>query len=66
MARKDEQLAAALQQSLTSFALLRERLRENGPGAVADALESMPDPEVRQIVLALVVTTVRAEDDATS
>ena len=66
MASQDEQLAAALQRSLTSFAQLREQLRESGPGAVADALESMPGPEVRQILLALVVTTVRAEDDATT
>jgi ribosomal 50S subunit-associated protein YjgA (DUF615 family) len=66
MASERERLAAALQQSLTSFAQLRELLRQDGPEAVAQALESLPDTEVRQILLALVVTTGRAEDDTTS
>jgi ribosomal 50S subunit-associated protein YjgA (DUF615 family) len=63
MASDREQLAAALQQSLTSFAQLRELLRQKGPKAVASALESMPDTELRQMLLALVVTTGRAEDE---
>jgi hypothetical protein len=51
-----------MQNSLAVFARLRDQLRKGGPGAVVDALKSMPEDDLRQVLLALVVTTERAEE----
>ena len=56
----EQRLASAMQESLAVFARLRERMQEDGPGAVAASLNSMPESELRQVLLALVVTTERA------
>jgi hypothetical protein len=59
----DEQkrIVAAMQESLATFARLREQMREGGPQAVVTSLNSMPDDDIRQILFALVVTTERVE-----
>jgi hypothetical protein len=57
-----ERIAAAMQESLATFARLREQMREAGPQAVAASLQSMPDSAIRQGLLALAVTAERAED----
>lgn len=63
---EQERIAAAMQESLAVFARLRDQMRKDGPGAVADAVRSMPDSDVRQVLLSLVVTTVRAEEEQPS
>ena len=57
---EEEHLARAIQESLASFARLRAQMRKDGPAAVAASLNSMPETELRQVLLALVVTTERA------
>jgi ribosomal 50S subunit-associated protein YjgA (DUF615 family) len=52
-----------MQQALAGFARLREQMRNDGPEAVAASLKSMPESDLRQIVLALVVTTERAAEE---
>ncbi len=52
-----------MQESLAVFARLREQMRKDGPQAVAASLSSMPDSDIRQILLALVVTTERAGEE---
>jgi len=52
-----------MQKSLTVFARLREQMRSDGPAAVAASLNSMPASDVRQVLLALVVTTERAGEE---
>jgi ribosomal 50S subunit-associated protein YjgA (DUF615 family) len=59
----EEKLASAMQESLVVFARLREQMRNDGPKAVAASLSSMPESDIRQILLALVVTTERAEEE---
>jgi ribosomal 50S subunit-associated protein YjgA (DUF615 family) len=49
-----------MQESLALFAALREQMRKDGPKAVAASLNSMPESDLRQVLLALVVTTERA------
>jgi hypothetical protein len=49
-----------MQRSLVLFAQLREQMRSDGPQAVAAALNSMSEEDLRQVLLALVVTTERA------
>jgi ribosomal 50S subunit-associated protein YjgA (DUF615 family) len=61
----EERLASAIQESLVVFARLREQMHKDGPKAVAASLNSMPESDVRQILLALVVTTERAEERST-
>jgi len=60
----EEKLANAMQSSLVVFARLRERMRKDGPKAVAASLNSMPESDIRQVLLALVVTTERAEEES--
>jgi hypothetical protein len=55
-------LASAIQESLVVFARLREQMRKDGPKAVAASLDSMPESDLRQILLALVVTTERLDE----
>ena len=59
----EEQLASAMQQSLAVFARLREQMRRDGPAAVAASLNSMPESDLRQVLLALVVTTERVGEE---
>jgi hypothetical protein len=56
----EEQLARAIQESLATFARLRAQMHADGPAAVAALLNSMGESELRQVLLALVVTTERA------
>lgn len=49
-----------MQESLAVFARLREQMRKGGPQAVAASLKSMPEEDIRQVLLALVLTTERA------
>jgi hypothetical protein len=49
-----------MQESLAVFARLREQMRTDGPQAVAASLRSIPEDDVRQVLLALVLTTERA------
>jgi hypothetical protein len=37
-------------------------MRDGGPGAVVEALKSMPEDDLRQVLLAVVVTMERAEE----
>jgi ribosomal 50S subunit-associated protein YjgA (DUF615 family) len=60
---EQERIAAAMQEALAVFARLREQMRHDGPQAVAASLNSMPESDVRQILLALVVTTERAPEE---
>ncbi len=53
-----------MQKSLALFAGLREQMRKEGPQAVAASLNSLPEGELRQILLALVVTTERTEEQS--
>jgi hypothetical protein len=57
---EERSLADAMQESLALFAALREQMRKDGPKAVAASLNSMPESDLRQVLLALVVTTERA------
>jgi ribosomal 50S subunit-associated protein YjgA (DUF615 family) len=57
-----ERVAAAMQNSLAVVASLRDQMREGGPGAVVEALQSMPEEDLRQVLLAVVVTMERAEE----
>jgi hypothetical protein len=52
-----------MRESLAVFARLCEQMRDDGPQAVVASLNSMPDSDVRQVLLALVVTSVRAEEE---
>jgi ribosomal 50S subunit-associated protein YjgA (DUF615 family) len=52
-----------MQESLAVFARLREQMRKDGPKAVADSLNSIPESDVRQILFALVVTTEHVEEE---
>lgn len=58
---EEKRIVAAMQESLATFARLREQMREGGPQAVVASLKSMPDDDIRQILFALVVTTERVE-----
>jgi hypothetical protein len=49
-----------MQESLAVFARLREQMRNDGPQAVAASLKSMTEDDIRQVLLALVLTTERA------
>jgi hypothetical protein len=49
-----------MQDSLAVFARLREQMRTDGPQAVAASLRSMPEDDIRQVLLALVLTTEHA------
>jgi hypothetical protein len=60
---EQERIAAAMQEALAVFARLREQMRRDGPQAVAASINSMPESDVRQILLALVVTTERAAEE---
>jgi ribosomal 50S subunit-associated protein YjgA (DUF615 family) len=60
---EQEKIARAMQESLAVFARLRDQMRKDGPQAVAASLSSMPDSDIRQILLALVVTTERAGEE---
>ncbi|HKH41486.1 MAG TPA: hypothetical protein VKA41_06485 [Solirubrobacterales bacterium] len=51
-----------MQESLSAFARLRELMRTEGPQAVAASLNSLPESDLRQILLALVLTTERVDD----
>jgi ribosomal 50S subunit-associated protein YjgA (DUF615 family) len=51
-----------MQNSLAVVASLRDQMREGGPGAVVEALQSMPEEDLRQVLLAVVVTVERAEE----
>jgi ribosomal 50S subunit-associated protein YjgA (DUF615 family) len=53
-----------MQESLAQFARLREQMHKDGPGAVVASLNSLPESDLRQILLALVVTTERADQRA--
>lgn len=64
MSAEQERIAAAMQSSLALFARLRDEMREGGPGAVVDALKTMPEDDLRQVLLALVVTMERAEEQS--
>jgi hypothetical protein len=57
-----ERVARAIQDSLAVFARLREQMRTDGPQAVAASLMSMPEDDIRQVLLALVLTTEHAEE----
>jgi ribosomal 50S subunit-associated protein YjgA (DUF615 family) len=57
---EQEGVARAMQESLAVFARLREQMRNDGPQAVAASLKSMPEDDIRQVLLALVLTTERA------
>ena len=57
---EQERVAQAIQESLAVFARLREQMRADGPEAVATSLKSMPEDDIRQVLLALVLTTERA------
>jgi hypothetical protein len=57
---EQERVAQAIQESLAVFARLREQMRRDGPQAVAAALRSIPEDDIRQVLLALVLTTERA------
>jgi hypothetical protein len=59
---EQQRIAAALQNSLAVVAGLRDEMRRAGPGAVVDALKSMPEEELRQVLLAVVVAMERAEE----
>lgn len=63
MADEQKRIVAAMQESLATFARLREQMREGGPQAVAASLNSMPEGDIRQILFALVVTTERVEGE---
>jgi ribosomal 50S subunit-associated protein YjgA (DUF615 family) len=52
-----------MQQSLNVFARLREQMLKDGPQAVAASLNSMPESDLRQVLLALVVTIERAGEE---
>jgi hypothetical protein len=60
---EQETLASAMQQSLDVFARLREQMRKDGPQLVAASLNSMPESDLRQVLLALVVTIERAGEE---
>lgn len=64
MSAEQERIAAAMQSSLALFARLRDEMRDGGPGAVVDALKTMPEDDLRQVLLALVVTMERAEEQS--
>jgi hypothetical protein len=51
-----------MEESLAVFARLREQMRTDGPQAVAASLKSMHEDDIRQVLLALVLTTERAEE----
>jgi hypothetical protein len=53
-----------MRESLASFARLREQMHSDGPEAVVASLNSLAESDVRQILLALVVTTERVEGEA--
>jgi hypothetical protein len=59
---EQEGIARAMRESLAVFARLREQMRKDGPQAVAASLKSMPEDDIRQVLLALVLTTERAGD----
>jgi hypothetical protein len=59
---QEERVVRAMQDSLEAFARLREQMRTDGPQAVAASLKSMPEDEIRQVLLALVLTAERAEE----
>jgi hypothetical protein len=61
---EQERIAAAIQNSLGVVAGLRDQMRKDGPGAVVDALKSMPEEDLRQVLLAVVVAMERAEEQA--
>jgi hypothetical protein len=61
---EQETLASAMQESLALFARFREQMRKDGPKAVAASLNSMPASDLRQIVLALVLTTERSGEES--
>lgn len=63
MTDEQETLASAMQQSLNVFARLREQMLKDGPQAVAASLNSMPESDLRQVLLALVVTIERAGEE---
>jgi ribosomal 50S subunit-associated protein YjgA (DUF615 family) len=63
VADEQEGIATAMQESLAVFARLREQMRKDGPKAVADSLNSIPESDVRQILFALVVTTEHVEEE---
>ena len=60
MTDEQEGIARAMQESLAVFARLREQMRKGGPQAVAASLKSMSEDDLRQVLLALVLTTERA------
>ncbi len=64
MTDQEERIARAIQDSLAVFARLREQMRTDGPQAVAASLKSMPEDDIRQVLLALVLTTERAEEQS--
>jgi ribosomal 50S subunit-associated protein YjgA (DUF615 family) len=57
---EQERVAQAMQESLAVFARLREQMRTDGPQAVAASLRSIPEDDIRQVLLALVLTAERA------
>jgi ribosomal 50S subunit-associated protein YjgA (DUF615 family) len=61
---EQQRLAQAMQESLAVFARLREQMRTDGPQAVAASLKSMPEDDIRQVLLALVLATERAEEQS--
>jgi ribosomal 50S subunit-associated protein YjgA (DUF615 family) len=63
MTHEQERIATAMQEALAVFARLREQMRKDGPQAVAASLGSMPEGDLRQVLLALVVTTERADEE---
>ena len=63
MTNEPDRIAASMRESLAVFARLCEQMRDDGPQAVVASLNSMPDSDVRQVLLALVVTSVRAEEE---
>ena len=64
MTDQEERIARAIQDSLAVFARLREQMRTDGPQAVAASLKSMPEDDIRQVLLALVLTTERAKEQS--
>jgi hypothetical protein len=61
---EQEGVARAMQESLAVFARLREQMRTDGPQAVAASVKSMPVGDIRQVLLALVLTTERAGEQS--
>ena len=64
MTDEEERVARAMQESLAIFARLREQMRTDGPQAVAASLKSMPEDDIRQLLLALVLTTERVGEQS--